>query len=91
MTQDKWKCNIVLNRTIVQPLREKCPYSKFLWSVFSRIWIEYGEILRISPYSVRMRENTNHKNSEYGHFSRSERDSYYNKTLFKDVCNQICI
>ena len=26
---------------------------------------------RISPYSVRMRENTDHKNSEYGHFLRS--------------------
>ena len=25
----------------------------------------------ISPYSVRMRENTDLKNSEYGHFSRS--------------------
>ena len=25
-----------------------------------------------SPYSVRMRENTDQKNSEYGHFSRSE-------------------
>ena len=25
-------------------LREKCPYSKFLWSVFSRIRTEYGEI-----------------------------------------------
>ena len=23
--------------------------------------------LRISPYSVQMRENTDHKNSEYGH------------------------
>ena len=30
-------------------LREKCPYSEFFWSVFSRIWT-------ISPYSVRMRE-----------------------------------
>ena len=29
-------------------------------------------LLRISPYSVRIRENTNQKNSEYGHFSRSE-------------------
>ena len=28
--------------------------------------------LRISPYSVRMLENTVHKNSEYGHFSRNE-------------------
>ena len=36
-------------------LREKCPYSEFFWSVFSRIRTEYGEILRISPYSVRMR------------------------------------
>ena len=28
-------------------------------------------VLRISPYSVRMRENTDQKNSEYGLFSRS--------------------
>ena len=28
-------------------LREKCPYSKFFWSVFSRIWTEYGVSLRI--------------------------------------------
>ena len=27
---------------------------------------------RISPYSVRMRENTDQNNSEYGHFLRSE-------------------
>ena len=31
------------------------------WSVFSRIRTEYGEILRTSPYSVRMRENTDQK------------------------------
>ena len=29
----------------------------------------YPALLRISPYSVRMRENTDQKNSEYGHFS----------------------
>ena len=52
-------------------LRKKCPYSEFFWSAFSRIWTEYGEILRISPYSVRMRENTDQNNSEYGQFSRS--------------------
>ena len=28
--------------------------------------------LHISPYSVRLRENTDYNNSEYGHFSRSE-------------------
>ena len=31
------------------------------WSVFSCIQTEYGKILRISPYSVRMRENKDHK------------------------------
>ena len=29
------------------------------------------EIQSISPYSVQMRENTDPKNSEYGHFSCS--------------------
>ena len=40
-------------------------YSEFLWCVFSRIRTEYGEIL--------MRGNTDQKNSEYGHFSYSDR------------------
>ena len=31
-----------------------------------------GEIWRIFPYSVQMRENTDQKNYEYGHFSRSK-------------------
>ena len=39
-------------------LREKCPYWKLFWSVFSHIRTKYGEILCISPYSVRMREIT---------------------------------
>ena len=51
--------------------REKCLYSEFFWSVFSRIQTEYGEVLRICPYSVRMQENTDQKNSEYGHYSSS--------------------
>ena len=33
----------------------------FFWSVFSCIRTEYGEILLISPYSVRMRKNTDQK------------------------------
>ena len=32
---------------------------------------EYGEICNISPYSVRIRENAEQNNSEYGHFSRN--------------------
>ena len=43
-------------------------YLEFFWTVFSSIWTEYGEIPRISPYSVRRRENMGQKNSEYGHF-----------------------
>ena len=46
----------------------------YFWSVFSRIRTEYGEILRISPYSVRMLENTDQKNSVFEHFSRSASD-----------------
>ena len=33
----------------------------FFWSLFSRIRTEYGKMLRISPYSVRMQENTDQK------------------------------
>ena len=33
----------------------------FFWSVFSRIWTEYRDLLSISPYSVPLRENTDQK------------------------------
>ena len=58
----------------------KCPNSEFFWSVFSRIRTEYGEI-RISPYSVRLRENADLSNSEYGHFSRSDPLKWQGKLL----------
>ena len=54
---------------------KKCPYSEFFWSVFSRIWTEYGDLLRISSYSVRMREKTDYKNFEYGQFSHRTKKS----------------
>ena len=38
---------------------------------FSRTRTEYGETLFISPYSVRMRENTDQNNSEYEKILRS--------------------
>ena len=41
-----------------ESLCEMCPNTEFFWSVFSRIRTEYREIRNISPYSVRMRENT---------------------------------
>ena len=37
-------------------------------TVFSRFWIEYWDLLRKSPYLVRMRENTETKNCKYGYF-----------------------
>ena len=49
----------------------KSPYSEIFLSAFSRIRTEYGEIRSISTCSVRMRENTDQNNSEYGHFLRS--------------------
>ena len=53
-------------------------------TVFSCIWTEYGKTRAISPYSVKMKENTEQKNSEYGHFSRS--DMVFSKT-FSGVLN----
>ena len=59
---------------ILQPtLHEKFPYSELFRSVFPCIRNKYWEIRCISQYSVRMRENADRNNSEYGHFSRSAR------------------
>ena len=33
----------------------------FFWSAFSRIWTEYGDLRSNSPYSVRIRENTDQR------------------------------
>ena len=38
-------------------------------------------LLRITPYSVRMRENDGHNNSEYRHLLRSE----YERCMDEDV------
>ena len=42
------------------------------WSAFSCIWTEYGDLRSKSPYSVGIQENTDQKNSVFGHFSCSE-------------------
>ena len=47
-----------------------CPYSELFWSVYSRIRTEYGQTRSICLYSVRIRENVNHNDSEYGHFTQ---------------------
>ena len=48
-------------------LCEKCWNSEFFWSVFSSFGLN-TEIRSISPYSVRLRENKDQKNSEYRNF-----------------------
>ena len=53
-------------------LRKVCPYSELFWSVFSRIPTDYGRIRRIFPHLVRMWENTDQNNSEYGQLLRSK-------------------
>ena len=65
-----WK-NSINCITLRISLLQKCPYSEFFWFTFSHIWTEYGEIRSIYPYLVKIRENTNRKNYEYGHVSLS--------------------
>ena len=52
-----------LKNMAAYPLCKKCPYSELFWLAFSRILTEYGEILRISLYSVLMGENADQNNS----------------------------
>ena len=59
------QCCLYRDSPTLIPLLTHCMKSVqipiFFWSVFSCIRTEYGETLRISPYSVRMRENTDQK------------------------------
>ena len=67
-SHDSYLKNVRKNVSI--SLQKKCPFSELFWCAFSRIRTKYEEMLRISPYSVRMRENADQNNSEYGHFLR---------------------
>ena len=80
----------LLNAVLVtkHTLRKKCPYFEIFWSVFSRIWTEYGEIRSISQYPVRTWENTDQKNSKCEHFLHSDNESakyILVKTIFRGV------
>ena len=58
-------CNVTRSREWKEEKRSHYVKSvqirSFSWSVFSRIRTEYWEILGISPYSLRMRENMDQK------------------------------
>ena len=62
-------------------LCKKYPYSELFWSVFSRIWTEYGEI-RSPNHSVRMRENTDQNKSEHRPFHAAY---HYMKSFFPKI------
>ena len=69
--------------------QENCLYLQFFCSVFPGIRNEYGDIRSIFSYSFQMRQNTDQRKSEYGHFSRSARSAFrslsniYEGDLFK--------
>ena len=62
-------------------LRVNCPYLEFFCSVFSGIW-------SISPYLVRMRENTDQKNSDHGHSLYSD-DPEKSKILTASILSNL--
>ena len=59
-------------KTDNEALPEKCLNTAFFWSVFSRFWTDYGDILRKSLHLVQIRESTNQKISVFRLFSLSE-------------------
>ena len=65
-------------------------------SVFGVILVRIFWHFRISPYSVRMRENADQNNSEYGHFLRSvshcrQEHRYNYLTLLGRLCHTPCL
>ena len=64
--------NYIGKKYLNEPMRKKCQYSEILWSVIFSFRTEYGDLLRKSPYSVRMRKNMNQQNSKHRRFSRNE-------------------
>ena len=102
-TKEKKSFKAKSSKRLPPTLREICLYSKLFWSgpylpafgliaerysVSLRIQSECGKIL-ISPYSVRMRENTDQNNSEYGHFLRSAMSKLYYFSLFRHLESKI--
>ena len=72
-------CNLtkILLRYKIFQCAKSVQIQSFFWSVFSRIRTEYGEIFRISPYSVRMRKNTDQEKPRiWRHFTQCFPDNF---------------
>ena len=70
--------------------REKCQIRSFFSSEYFCIQTEYGDLLRISSYSVQIQEMWTKNNSLFGHYSRSVVTAYL-KPERKDGRDQILI
>ena len=70
----------------------------FFWSIFSYIWTEYGDLLRHSPYSVRIQENTDQKKLRIWTLFTSSRLEVFCKKVFLKIsinslettCAEVC-
>ena len=66
-----FKANVPVVKKSVNFSSQKISVFGISRSVFPYIWTEYRDLLGKSPYSVRMLENADQKNSEYGHILRN--------------------
>ena len=53
--------SVKLNASITEHCLKSVQIRSYFWSVFSCICIEYGDLLRKSPYSIQIQENTDQK------------------------------
>ena len=70
-----------LQRHFLFPFNDLSVHIRSYSVPYFRIWTEYGEIRRISAYSVSMRENVDQNHSEYGHLLRSKTSRQLHSTL----------
>ena len=84
--RELWTLNYMLNTAWKVSVLENFLIRIFWFHILLHShWI--GEIRSVSPYSVRMRDNTDQKNSEYGHFSRSvKHDNTFSLTVRHSMC-----
>ena len=78
VTQKKLKWSVYFEirvKTLQEHCMKRVQIRSIFWSVFSCTQTEYRYTRHIQseyiPYSVRIQENTDQKNSVFGHFSRS--------------------
>ena len=59
-----------MNFNIIGSRLKESKYGVFFWSIFSRVWTEYGKI-------------RTRKNSIFGHFSLSDGETFQGKPIYE--------